>query len=82
MRQLTLDAWELAAVTEEVEGGSARARIPAAGAEEDEDGAVDLRRPSSIPSPQRKKETSRSSWCSSICSASFLATSIRGGDLD
>ena len=81
MRPLTLDAWGLAAVTEEVGGGRARARSPAAGAEGDEEAAVDGRRPSSIPSAQRKKETSRSSWCSPICSARSLATAIRGGDL-
>ena len=52
-RQLTLVAWEPAAWTEENGGGRARARSPAAGAEEDDDGAVDPELPGSIPSAWR-----------------------------
>ena len=75
---LTLGAWVCSAWSEEVGSGGNLAQPTAAGDDEGADGVVNLRRPSPIPSAQRKKATSR---CSSIYSASSLATAIRGGDL-
>ena len=50
---LTLDAWVLAVVKEEVGGGGNRARRAAAGAEEDEDDGDDSGLPGSIPWTRR-----------------------------
>ena len=71
---LTLDAWVLAVVTEEVENGDERARRVAAGVGEDADGGDDAGDPAAIPCTRTKRTSRRRRRRGSICSGRSQST--------